>query len=75
MAGKGIERELPAWALPTAVVIGALLLVLVGWKAVTGGIESAGPAIKVHAGQYDLRAEVAKMRTAQQPQQQMGNLK
>jgi len=64
-----MERELPAWALPTTIVIGALLLIFFGWRAITGGREPVGPSIAVHPGQYDIRAEIAKHRSGGQQQQ------
>ncbi len=65
MAGKSVTKALPAWMLPAAIAGGIIVLLFVGWKALTGGTEPVGPPIAVHAGQYDLRAELAKMRNAQ----------
>jgi len=65
MRSARLQSEMPPWALPAAVAAGVLFLVVVGWRVFTGH-DSAGPPIQVHPGQYDLRAEVAKMRAARE---------
>ena len=61
-----LGKELPAWALPGALALSVLILCVIGWRVWAGGEDSAGPPKNVHPGQYDLRAEVAKMRAAKQ---------
>ena len=56
------KREVPTWALPLTVVIGSLLLVIVVFKAITGGTEPIGPSKDVKPGTYDFRAMVKQAR-------------
>ncbi len=53
---------LPVWAAPVAISVCLVLVAFFTWRTLTGGTEAVGPSIGVHAGQYDLRAEMAKMR-------------
>jgi len=57
-----ISNSLPVWAAPVAISVCLVLVAFFTWRTLTGGTEAVGPSIEVHAGQYDLRAEMAKMR-------------
>lgn len=70
MRSRSRERELPVWALPATVVIGVGALGFFGWRTVTGNSDYAGPPKQVHVGQYDLKAEVMKMRAARENKQE-----
>lgn len=58
MPANGMQKEVPAWVLPTAIIVGLLVLGFVGWRAFTGTNSVAGPAKEVHPGMYDFRKEV-----------------
>lgn len=60
MSSNGFRKQLPAWALPLAIIVGAAVLVLIGVKALTGGAPDAGPPLQVHPGMVDFRKEVEK---------------
>lgn len=55
-------NTLPVWAAPVALTVCLVLVVFFAWRAIIGGQEAVGPSKEVHAGQYDFRAEIAKMR-------------
>lgn len=60
------EREAPRWVVVCALGAGLLLLVYAGSKAISGHAADPAPPKRVYPGMYDLRAEAAKMRAAQQ---------
>jgi hypothetical protein len=60
------EREVPRWVVVSAAVAGLTALVYFGGRIFTGHAAAPGPPLKVYPGMYDLRAEVARMRAAQQ---------
>jgi hypothetical protein len=45
-----------------------LVLAFVCWRALTGGTEAVGPSKVVHAGQYNIMADIQKMRAAREAQ-------
>jgi hypothetical protein len=59
-------REVPRWLIAVIAVVGAVILVYWGGQALLGREGEPGPRKKVYPGMYDLRAEVAKMRAANQ---------
>lgn len=59
------SRVLPSWVLPAALIAGVLFLIFLGWRALTGGDEPVGPPRVIHAGQYNIMAEIRKVRAAE----------
>jgi hypothetical protein len=66
MMGGLSERELPRWVVVSAAVAGLVALVYFGGKFITGHAADPAPPRKVYPGMYNLRAEAARMRAAQQ---------
>ena len=58
------QQMLPPWVLPVVILVSVLAFVFFGWRTLTATGDAAGPPKEVHAGMYDLRQEVAKMRAA-----------
>lgn len=54
-----VKKELPVWALPTAIVVGIVALVFIGWKTFTGYNSVPGKWIDVKPGMYDLKKELS----------------
>ena len=66
MAGKSSlkkGKEVPAWAMPIAVMVGVLVIGLVSWKALTGGTEAIGPPKKTHPGMYNFKEMIDKAKS------------
>lgn len=61
MASQKTTREVPAWAMPTVIVAGVLLLGFVMWRALYGpSAATPGQVVKVHPNMYSLKDELAK---------------
>jgi threonine/homoserine/homoserine lactone efflux protein len=60
MPASGARKELPSWALPVVIVLGVLVLIFLGWKALTGTNSVPGTPKEVHPGMYNFRQEVLK---------------
>ncbi len=52
------NKELPGWALPLAIAVGAVLLIIVGIKVFSGSPATVGPPMKVRPRMVDFRKEV-----------------
>jgi hypothetical protein len=59
-----MQKELPAWVLPTAVGLGVLLLGVIIWRSLAAPAPAApvGRDIAVRPGMYDMRTEMQKRR-------------
>jgi hypothetical protein len=55
--------QMPPWALPAVIVVGLLLLLFIGWRALAGPSNAAADnrkPLQVRPGMYNLQAEFAK---------------
>lgn len=66
--GSLADREVPRWLVMSAAAVGLLALVYFGGKILAGHAPDPGPPKRVYPGMYNLRAEAARMRAAQQNQ-------
>ncbi len=58
MPAQTASKELPSWVLPVVVVVGILILIVLGWRALLGPSPGAPGAVRqVHPGMYDFRKE------------------
>lgn len=57
-----MTKELPSWALPTAVALGVLLIGIIVWRTLTGHNAPVGKDIAVRPGTYDYKVEMQKPR-------------
>lgn len=53
------NRELPPWLLPVAIGVCVAAIAMIAWR-VFGGSGEVGPSKPVHAGMYDIQAEIRK---------------
>jgi hypothetical protein len=60
------EREAPRWVVMSVAVAALVILAYFGSKAISGRAADPAPPRRVYPGMYDLRAEAARMRAAQQ---------
>ncbi len=51
---------LPPWKIAAALALATLLIGLIGWRITTAALGPTRPDLPVHAGMYDLRAELQK---------------
>ena len=51
---------LPPWKIVAALMLATLLIGLIGWRIATAALGPTRPDLPVHAGMYDLRAELQK---------------
>ena len=51
---------LPPWKIAVTLLLATLLIGLIGWRITTATLGPSRPDLPVHAGMYDLRAEVQK---------------
>ena len=54
------KQALPAWAFPTSIALGVLLLVFIAWRTFAGGDAETGPSKTVRPNSFDMRAEARK---------------
>jgi len=61
MSTTRVPKGLPTWVLPTALILGILLLVFIAVRAMNDtGAGAAGPPRKVYPNMYDFREEAKK---------------
>jgi hypothetical protein len=68
MSTNVIRREVQPWVMGLTALGAVLVLAFVCWRALTGGTEAVGPSKVVHAGQYNIMADIQKMRAAREAQ-------
>lgn len=66
MKRPAATAESPRWLVIVSLSLLAACLVYFGRNAIAGYAADPGPPKKVYPGMYDLRAEAAKMRAAQE---------
>lgn len=66
MTANVIRKEVQPWVMAATVVGAVLVLALVCWRALAGGTEAVGPPKEVHPGQYNIMADIQKMRDARE---------
>jgi hypothetical protein len=61
MSKSAGSREIPAWLMPAAVVVGLIVIVFLAVRALTGpSVETPGPPRKVYPGMYDFKKEASE---------------
>ena len=51
---------LPPWKIAAALLLATLAIAVIGWRITTAALGPPRPDLPVHAGMYDLRAELQK---------------
>ena len=51
---------LPPWKIAAALLLATVLIGLLGWRITNAALGPSRPDLPVHAGMYDLRAELQK---------------
>ena len=51
---------LPPWKIAASIALATLLIALIGWRVTSAALGPSRPDLPVHAGMYDLRAEMQK---------------
>lgn len=62
-----MQKELPSWVLPLAIVVGVVVVGFIVWRGIAGYAAPVGQDIAVHPGMYNMRAEMQKPRHSNPP--------